>query len=722
MFRHYLTGGAAAIALAVALTPAIVQAQEITSSLRGQVTGPEGAPAGGVVVRIVHEPTGTVTTTRTNAGGTFGATGLRVGGPYTIVFESDTYQDARLEGVFLSLGETETISASLSSGTTTSTADEILVIGQAGSVADVAIGPNASFDLSDLEDRPAINRDLRDILRADPRIFIDDTFVDAIQCAGQNPRFNSLTVDGVKKNDGFGLNSNGYPTERMPFPFDAIDQVSVELAPFDVEYGSFTACNINAVTKSGTNEFSGSIFYDYYDDSLLSDKLEGDSIENGTFDETRYGAVLSGPIIPNTLFFTIGYEYLEGANVFDRSAADGSGARPVQGVNQAQLDEIRDIAINVYGFDPGSIASSAPNEDEKILARIDWNITENHRAAFVYNWNDGFNISRSDNDNNEIEFDSHLYERGAELTSYTANLFSDWTDTLSTELRVGYSELDNRQISNTTNGVGEVQIRTWNPATGQTATVYLGQDDSRMANKLSYETWTGKAAANYAWNNHTFTVGYEIETYDIFNLFVQEVNGEFEFDSNTGLFAGLGDANIQRFRNGEVTSIEYQNARGTNNPQDAAAEWGYEVHTLYAQDELFFDEAGLTLVAGLRFDWYTSGDKPPLNPNVQPRYGFDNTENPRWQRPDPTAIWFHLRCLRQHLDPWRSWSVLRWQPERLDLKQLLQQRRHRYRPIPACVWRHRRPRCRRHDRICRSQYWCRHPAGSGSLRCSSNLV
>ena len=137
-----------------------------------------------------------------------------------------------------------------------STEEEVIVIGQRIAVAETAIGPNAVFDLKSLEDSPAINRNITDVIQQDPRIFVDQSRgdVDAIQCNGANPRFNSLTVDGIRLNDGFGLNSNGYPTQRMPFPYDAISSVAVEMAPMSVVYGGFSACNVNAVTKTGANE------------------------------------------------------------------------------------------------------------------------------------------------------------------------------------------------------------------------------------------------------------------------------------------------------------------------------------------------------------------------------------------------------------------------------------------------------------------------------------
>ena len=155
------------------------------------------------------------------------------------------------------------------------------------------------------------------------------------------------------RSDGFGLNSNGYPTQRMPFPYDAISSVAVELAPMSVIYGGFSACNINAVTKTGANEWFGSGFIDYGSDSLRGDRLEGDKIAGQGYSETRYGVELGGAIIKDKLFFYAAYEKYDGADLNERGAL-GSGAVNEVNVTQAELDRIAQIARDVYGFDPGN--------------------------------------------------------------------------------------------------------------------------------------------------------------------------------------------------------------------------------------------------------------------------------------------------------------------------------------------------------------------------------
>lgn len=594
---------AAAVAFAIGLT-ATASAQETTSSIRGVVTSEAtGQTISNATVTLTDNRTGTSRTFAANENGLFSARGLAVGGPYTVVVTDAMGNSRTVENVFLTLGETENVAVSIQQANV----ERISVTGQVLNMTSGATGPSATFSLTDLQDAPTVNRDIKDLIRTDPRIYINESNARDIQCGGANPRFNSLTVDGVRTNDNFGLNSSGYPTERMPFSYDAIEQVSVELAPFNVQYGGFTACNINAVTKSGENELFGGVFFDYTNDSLQGDKLEGQSITVAPYNERRYGFNVGGAIIKDKLFFFGAYEKLEGVNTFARGPADSDAATKVMGVTQAQLDEIGDIARTVYGFDPGGFPSSLPVEDEKFLAKLDWYISDDHRASFTYNYNDGFSVAESDRFAGAIEFSGHYYERGSKFTSYIAQVYSDWTSNFSTEVRVGYSELDARVNPLGGTEVGEIQIRL--PG----ATVFLGADDSRHSNKLYYDTTFMKLAGSYLYGDHTFTFGYEREAYDVFNLFIQETEGEVYFNT------------IQDFRDGRPSTFIYENAAGTNNPNDGAAAFKYAVNTAFLQDEYYFIEHDLTLTYGLRYDWYETDDRPALNSNFLNQYGFPNT-------------------------------------------------------------------------------------------------
>lgn len=591
---------AAAVALSIGLSTTAM-AQETSSAMEGRILTPTGAPAAGTSITVIHEPTGTVREVTVGANGTFNLRGLRVGGPYRVIIDSDKYQDTTVDDVYLELGSAFGVNLMLDD------ASDIEVISVSGSslsaTAFGATGPQTVFNLETLENAPAINRSIGDIVRVDPRVFVDESFNDAISCGGASPRNNSLTLDGIRMNDAFGLNSNGFPTERMPFSYDAIQQVAVELAPFDVEYGGFTACNINAVTKSGTNEIHGGVFFDYTSDSYRGDEVDSDERDNGNYTEKRYGFNVGLPILEDTLFLFAAYEKLEGVQLFDYNAL---GNR----VTQEQINQVAQVAQSVYGYDVGGTPGSAPVEDEKLLVKLDWNINSDHRASLVYNWNDGFSISQSDGGSSRLSLSNHFYERGAEFTNVVGSLYSDWTDDFSTELRIGHTDLDNRQQSlDAASGFAEAQIRT---DTG--GTIYIGPDDSRQSNDLNYTVFNFKLAGTYFLGDHEITAGVEYEETDVFNLFMQQTVGEYRFNS------------ISDFEQGLVNRIYYNNSAGSNNPADAGASFAFDVTTFYIQDEFFLTD-DLKIMAGLRYDTYGSDDRPTLNQNFANRYGFANTAN-----------------------------------------------------------------------------------------------
>ena len=598
--------GLAGIALALVMTifSGSALAIDTSASIRGVVVDQSGNPVAGATVTAQSEGTSLTRSADSNATGVFLIRNLPVGSTYTVTASEGGYSSDTIENIALVLGQTTALNFTLASA---GVLEEMVVTGSRIKTQ-VAVGPSASFGLKELESAPNINRNITDILRIDPRVYVDESRgdINAIQCGGKNSRFNSWTVDGVRMNDLFGLNSNGYPTERMPIPYDAIQQVSVELSPFDAKYGGFTACNINSVTKSGSNEFYGGFFFDYSDDSMRGDTLEGDDIDYVDYDETRWGVNFGGPIIEDKLYFFAAYEKWDGANLFERGPI-GSGAVNEVLVTQAELEEILDIARTVYQYDPGSIPSSVDNEDEKYMVKLDWYINDYHRLAFTYNYNDGFNVTQSDGDLNEFEFSNHLYERGAELDNYVATLYSDWSDNFSTEIRLGHLKLDNRQISVGGTDFGEIRVELAD------VDVYLGGDDSRQSNKLDYEVDTISFRGNYDWNGHELTFGFEREALDIFNLFIQHTETEIRFRG------------MDNFRNGFARAIYYNNAP-SHNPNDAAADWGYEINTVYLQDKFDLTDT-ITIVAGLRYEWYTSDDEPVTNPDFVADYGFSNGQS-----------------------------------------------------------------------------------------------
>jgi outer membrane receptor for ferrienterochelin and colicin len=576
-------------------------AQETTAVIRGIVTDMSGDPVQEAEVTITSEGTGITRTVTTDENGSYYVRNLPAGVAYTITADAPGLQKAITEEQSLTVGQTAILNYALSAE------EEVLVVAQAIQSANTAIGPNAVFDLQTLQDSPSVNRNINDIIQQDPRLYVDQSRgdVDAVQCNGANPRYNSLTVDGIRLNDGFGLNSNGYPTQRMPFPYDAISSVAVELAPMSVVYGGFSACNINAVTKTGRNEIFGSVFLDYGSDSLRGDKLEGDSIESQDYEETRWGFELGGAIIKDKLFFYGAYEKYDGADLNERGAL-GTGAVNEVPVTQAELDQIAQIARDVYGFDPGrSVSEVFDFEDEKYLAKIDWYATDKQRLAVTYMYNDSFNFTPSDGDLDEFEFDKHFYKRGAELTSYNFTLYSDWTDNFSTEIRYSLSEVDFLQQSVAGKDFAEMRVEL------DEVDVYLGQDDSRQANDLNYDIEQLVIRGTYVLGNHSITAGYETESTDVYNLFYQHTDTEIRFDG------------IDNFAAGQASRVYYGNAL-TNNELDAAVSWEYSVDTLYIEDQWQVNDR-LNVTLGLRYEEYSTSDRPTENPDFVADYGFSNS-------------------------------------------------------------------------------------------------
>jgi hypothetical protein len=290
----------------------------------------------------------------------------------------------------------------------------------------------------------------------DPRVNLDNESRGfEVNCAGKHPRFNSVTLDGVSYNDRFGLNSNGYSTAvGMPFPFDGIAQLAVELAPFDVAYGGFSACNINSVTKSGTNKFAGNLFYEHTSDDLRRNIGEF----TPPFNDSNWGATLGGPIIKDKLFFFAAYETSsQFVPLAMGYAGSGNGVeRPWY--SQADHDRVESIASNIYGYDTGGQPSDGVREADKILVKLNWNISRKHNLAAIFNYFDGFEDRASDDDSNEFEYANHYYQKGAESKTFTFRLNSQWTNAFSTELFLSRNEMNDSQVTVGPKDFGDFQI------------------------------------------------------------------------------------------------------------------------------------------------------------------------------------------------------------------------------------------------------------------------
>lgn len=606
------------LAIAVALTAGMsttVLAQTTTSSIRGNVATETGTTFPNATVIITHTPSGTVSTTTTNTSGVFSARSLRVGGPYSIEITGSGFKNVQIDDVYLGLDQVFSLPVTVQ---VASAMEEVTVTAKKlGDTGFSNRGLTTTLGAQALQEVTSIDRDITDAAELDPFVSVNvqSGGPKELSIAGANNRFNSLTIDGVALNDRFGLNANGYPSQRSPISYDAIESLSIQTAPFDVEYNGFTGGTINAVTKSGTNEFSGSVSYYSTDDSMIGD-TSGDDEFSFQFEEETFVATLGGPIIEDKLFFFVAYDkYEEIAPLRDGPA--GSGALNTE--DNIALDDVaavREIVSDVWGFDIGGF-SKAPAEDEKILANIDWNISDNHRAKFTYISTEGNTIVEQNGNNfevfgNVLGASSAWYDRSEQVESLIGHVFSDWSDNFSTEFKIASTTQSTGQDS--LNGAEfpsmGVFLRNVN---GRDNFLIIGPDRFRHGNELDQDFFQLKFVAEYSVGNHLLKAGIEREEVDVNNLFAQNSEGSYAFDSLADL------------QNATASSVSYNNAI-TNDENDLRAIWGYDYQSIYVQDS--WDINGDLIVDfGLRYDSYSSNGTIRENQNFIDRYGYTNTND-----------------------------------------------------------------------------------------------
>ena len=612
MSNWKLLSGVAAASMMTAAIVAPAEAQVTTSSIRGDVTSETGAAVSDATVTITHTPSGTVSTATTNSSGVFSARGLRVGGPYTVAVGGGEFAPVQIDDLYLTLDQTLSLPITV---TGARTMDTVVVTGSRALAGFSNDGLSTSLGLEALNEIASIDRDITDAAQLDPfaSVNVQSGGAKELSIAGANNRFNSLTIDGVALNDRFGLNANGFPTQRSPVSYDAIESLSIQTAPFDVEFNGFTGGTINAVTKSGTNEFHGSVAYYTTDDSLIGDKSQDDDF-NFTFEEETFVATLGGPIIKDKLFFFVAYDKFEEVAPLINGPAGSGALNEEDNILQSDVDEIGQIVSDVWGFDIGGF-NKGPAEDEKILANIDWNINNDHRAKFTYLRTEG-NTIREQNGNNFLASDNRLgassawYDRSETIETFIGHLFSDWTPNFSTQLKIASTTQATGQDS--LNGAEFPSFAVFlREVDGDENFLVIGPDRFRHGNSLDQDFFQIKAVAEYSVGDHVFKAGYEREEVDVNNLFAQNSEGSYVFDS------------VDDLRNATASGLLYNNAI-TNDENDLRAIWGYNYNALYAQDTWNVTPT-LTIDAGIRYDWYESEGEIRENQNFVSRYGFTNT-------------------------------------------------------------------------------------------------
>lgn len=629
----YLLAASVVSLSAATMMAAPAAAQQITSGVEGSVNDADGNPLSGASVSITDTRTGSTRTVSTGSSGNFSAQGLVAGGPYTITATASGFEGQTIENRSLNVSGNLRLKFGL---TPSATESVIVVTGARVQAVQLAVGPGQGFDLESLEGFPSITRNVSDIIRIDPRVSLDrNNEVDRISCLGGNDRSNTFTVDGIVQSDVFGL--NGTPSasrNTFPIPFDAIRQTSVEFAPFDVEYSDFTGCAINVVTKSGENRFHGSAFYTFTNENLRGDRAGGSGSVVAPFSEKRWGATLSGPIIPDRLFFFAGYEETDLGNANEFGPAGAGFPNEADFVTQAQFDQFANIANTVYGQDVGGYPQNLPETSVRYFGRLDAYITDDHRLEATYQRLEETNVE-SDVGTNQLTGLNSFEDEGTVSDYYSLRLYSDWTDRISTEIRVSRSEVGDKQGPV---GGGEAQdttpiVRLAVGVQGPTENGILatGPGIFRSANQLDTKIDQARFLMNIDADDHKIKLGAEINDLEVFNLFAINATGTLFFrnltDFQNGLVANgffssvFGSANdlVGGALGGGTIA-----ASATGDINDASATFSRQIYSFFAQDEWQATDQ-LSLTAGVRVQLYDGVSVPRNNPLFLQRFGFSNS-------------------------------------------------------------------------------------------------
>ncbi len=582
-------------ALLLFSTSSVFAEVETTSSLRGVVNVP------GAVVSATHTPTGSTKSKSVSADGEFYLSDLLIGGPYDISVSAPGYRTQSLGGVFLVLNKTTDITVTLVS----SDIEEITVTATA-SEGSIRMGTGTFFDRDAIDGIPTVNRSIADIAKMDPRVSINtgSSRYSEISVMGANNRFNDFTIDGVSYNDPFGLNANGFGSMRNPIGMEFIDQISVDITPFDVSRGNTTGGSIASVTKSGTNEFHGSIGFIERDEDNIGDSPDGSEFPSFS-EETTY-FTLGGPIIKDRLFFFIGYEDFEAASPALYGTVDSNAPIKADTLTTAMAEEIKSIAMNRYGYDAGEISNFAlPETSEKMIVKLNANINDDHRAVLLYQKDEDLYPRKYNRGQTVFSNNWYLKPPVIDRTSFT--LYSDWTDQLSTKVRYSSYELTEDDHS-----VGDPYFPESAISVGGD-TVYLGGDRYRGANFINIKSDYISFKATYDLGNHVITGGIDLEDTSVYNLFIARYNGEVRFSSIADFEAGT--YNYVRFHVPQT---------GISDVDSVAAVFDIEKTAIFLQDKIYLGDVVLSV--GVRYDDVKTPDKPMLNPKWPEKYGLNNNE------------------------------------------------------------------------------------------------
>lgn len=590
-------------------------AQVTTSNISGLVKDKSGVPVAGANVVATHLPTGTVYGAITNFDGRFNLQNLRIGGPYQIKFSFVGYRDQIIENVSLDLGETFDIEVILL--TDDNLLDEVVIKTSKGDIfSSDRTGAATQVSSRNLRTLPTISRSAQDFTRLEPT-------ASGNSFGGRNDQFNNFSLDGAIFNNPFGLDAAtpGGQTDAQPISLDAIEQIQVTTAPYDVTLSGFTGASVNAVTKSGTNTLKGTVYGFFRNEDLTGDKINGEEVFNADLEQTQYGFSLGGPIIENKLFFFTNFE-------IDSRTDLGAPWLPNRGtgsVNESRvavedLISVSDALANL-GYETGRFENfNYGSESKKGIFKLDWNINNNHRLAVIYNFLDaskekpahptalGFRGPSA----STLQFENSGYEINNNIQSFQVELNSSFSNNISNKLQMGYTHFDDFRNPLSS----PAPVITIQDGAG-TNYIIAGHEPFSINNVLDQKVFQITNNLNVFVGDHALTAGVSFERFEFENSF--NLAGYDNFGNPNGYFgtfrpypsveAFLADAE-QPFASSVIAQnlpysqevFESRNAAGTGNDGGwKLSELNVGQLAFYLQDEWSLLD-NLKVTAGIRFD------------------------------------------------------------------------------------------------------------------------
>jgi len=639
---------AAACAMALPAGPAFAQGVT-TGGITGVVTDAQQLPVPGATVVAVHEPSGTRYEGTTRGDGGFSLPGMRVGGPYTVTISLAGFQPHVTRDVTLALGVSRDLDVALG---TASLQEEVTVTAEADPVfSSQRTGAATAVSREKLATLPNISDNLNNFTRLTPQ-YSGGPFGGSF--LGADNRSNNITVDGSYFNNSFGL--AGAPGERTgvaPISMSAVEAVQVNIAPYDVRQGNFVGAGVNTVTRSGGNNFRGSAYYWFRDESLVGTKAKGLDFNPGTFDFSKLGGWVSGPIVKNKLFFFISGEdeaLTEPGTNFRGNTGGETVGGGITRVRTADLDQLSSFLRTNFDYETGPYQGySHETPARRLLAKLDYNLSDRNKLTLRYVHLDsrtdvlasnssslGFGSRRSNTTG--LNFQNSNYQ----ILENIRSVIGEWNTVVGTNttntLQAGYTNQDESRASR-----GDffplVDIL-------DAGTVYttFGFEPFTPSNELRYGTFQAQDNFTHHRGAHAFTVGASVQRYESENIFFPGSQSVYTYNSLQDFYTDANDYRANPNRTVSPVSlrrfqVRWINIPGLEKPVQPLEVW---YSGLYAQDE-WKASRDLKFIAGIRLDVPKFGDTGFANAAAdQLSFRDENGASVRYSTaklPDANILW-----------------------------------------------------------------------------------